>query len=731
MNRLARGSGGEAELQVAEVLRGLSGTGCRITVVNAVIGKIGLWAGLVAVVVVALMFGTVANSVAAPPPPVTTYTVTITQTGIPSGQAWTVNFEGVVQPTVTGSTLKVTGVAAGSNYIYTYAITSSSSSDIQYMPYYPSYTYITVPNQLALSMSYHTQYYTTFDASPSGSGTAYPGTGWYNAGSEVALSVSASSGYTFSKWAGSPKADFAFSSTKTAQSEVAISGVGTITATLKSKSTSETFNEVGLPSSTSWSVTFDSASSSGSGTSITTGAHPAGGYGWSVAPVTISSTVQYAANPSSGSLTLPVQTNTEIVFVKQFAVTFTATPSATGTVNPTGTAYYTNGSVFPIEASGTASYTFSKWSGNETKVGLGNTANSGTNATVKGSTTITATFKSGSPCTTCSLNFDEIGLPSGTSWGVTFNGLNYVSSTSTIAVSGITASASWQAFEPVGAGAFEVAYIPAYIGTTYTGNGYYTLGLTNTVEVVYTEYAWVTISANPYFAGGGVNAMSTGWYSMGATYAISSYGAAAWTFSSWTSSGSNLTIGSTSSPATTFKVSGSGTITLNLKQLTSALHFYEYGLAKGTVWGVQLNSPTGVWYTSSGTELNISGVAYGSYSWTPLTSIAGTTAGTLWAPLSYAGTVDAPYQTAATVVYAEQAYVSFATSSNTGGGTTAPTSPAWYWVGQVLPIDAANGSSTPNFVSWSDTAGTGTITTTTTASTFVTIAGPGTVTAKF
>jgi len=693
------------------------------------IGKIGIWAGLIAVIVVALMFGTVANSVAAlpPHPPVTTYTVTITQTGIPSTQLWTVSFEGVVQPSVKGSTLTVTGVAAGSNYIYTYAITSTSSSDIQYAPYLAGYTYITVPNQLALSMSYHTQYYTTFDASPSGSGSAYPGTAWQNAGSEVALSAAAASGYSFSKWSGSPKADFTFSSTKTAQSEVAISGVGTVTATFKSSSTAATFDEVGLPSATSWSVTFDSASSSGSGTSITTGAHAAGGYSWTVAPVTISSTVQYAADPATGSLTLPTQASQEIVFLKQFAVTFTATPSATGTVSPSGTAYYTNGSVFPVLAAGTASYVFSKWSGNETKVGLGNPADGGTNATVKASTTITATFKSGTPCTTCSLTFDQVGLPSGTGWGVTFNGVNYASSTGSLTITGLTASESYQAFDPVSAGVYGEAYIPAYIGTAYTGNGYYYLGTTASIELVYTENAYLTVSVNPSSANGAVNGFSSGWYPVGATYAISAAGTTTWAFSSWSSSGANLTLGSTSSSSTTLKVTGPGTLTLNMKAPTSTLHFYEYGLPSGTTWGVTFDS---VWYAGSGLEINITGVVYNSYYWSALTLIAGTTTGTLWTPLSYTAYVDAPYQTAATVVYAEQAYVSFATSSNPNGGTTTPTTSAWFWVGQVLPIDAANGSA-GSFVSWSDTAGTGTIATTTAESTFVTIAGPGTVTAKF
>jgi hypothetical protein len=692
-------------------------------VVNTVIGKIGIWAGFVAVLVVAMMFGTVANTVASSP--ATTYTVTVTQTGIPSGTSWSAQLNGVTN-TGTGSSISFTGVAASSYYLYTSTV--AGPTDVQYVPF-STYTYITVPNSVAVTMSYTTQYYTTFAVSPSGSGTAYPGSNWYNSGSEVALSAQASSGYSFSKWTASPTKSFTILNSKVDATEVAITGVGTLTAAFKSSTKAETFVESGLPSSAgSWSVTFDGSSSSGTGTSITTAAHTAGSYSWSVAPVSGSGGVQYAPTPASGSVTLPTQTIQEIVFQKQFSVVFVASPSSTGTTFPSGTNYYNNNSVFPIFAYNTATEVFSKWSDNGSKVGVGSYSTDGTNATVHASTTVTATFKSGSECTTCTLTYTEIGLPSGTSWGVSFGSLNYVSSSSTVTVPGLTAGNSWSAFEPIAAGHFGEAYIPAYIGTTYTGSGYYSLGSISNIEVVYTEYAWVNFAVS---AGSGASlSLGSGWYSVGATYALTAIPTSYYGFSSWTSSGKNLTLSSTSSAGTTFAVTGPGTITANFAQPSVTIHFYEFGLPKGTTWGVSLNSPTTVWYTSNGQELNITDVAYGGYSWGALTSIYGGT-GLQWVPSSDYTYLYVPFQTSTSVVYAEQAYLSFTTSSNTGGGTVSPSSSNYYWVGTVLPIMATNGASAPNFVSWSDTTGTGTITSTSAQSTFVTVAGTGTVTAKF
>jgi hypothetical protein len=687
--------------------------------------KWGIWAALGAVVLVALMFGAVANTVAATP--ATSYTVKITETGLPSGAWWQATLTGGTVHYSKGTVITFTSVAAASDYIYTPPSPANSSVYIQYVPSV-SYTYLTVPNTLSVTVAYTTQYYETFAVSPTSSGYAYPGSGWYNAGSEVAISAYASSGYSFTKWTNTSSKDFHVAQTSQEATEVQMLGVGTLTAAYKTTTTAVTFDEVGLPSSTSWSVTYDGASSSGTGSSIKTAAHTVGNYQWTISPVSAGSTEQYAAEPSSGYVDNVDQSTQEVTFVKQFLVTWTTSPS--GTTSPTGAVWYNNGSVFPILAENSAGNIFSKWSGNESKVGLGNTANAGTNATVKASTTITAHFGSGTECTTCKLTFNEVGLPSGTSWGVSLGAYNFVSSSSSLSVSGLTAGASWSAFTPVSAGQFSVAYIPVTVGGVPTGSGYWSLGITSTIEVVYAQYAWVTFNANPSNSGSATQ--TTGWYQVGVTYPLSAIGSPSYTFTSWTSSGKNVTLGSTTSSSTTMVVKGPGLVTASFQQPTSTIHFIEYGLPKGTTWGVYPNNPTGVWYTSDTSWLNITDVGMGGYYWSALTNIFGGAFGLQWMPWSYYNEITTPYQNMESVVYAEQAQVAFATSG-TAGGSIFPTSTTWYWVGTVLAIYAGNGTTTPTakFSSWSDTAGTGTITSTSSASTWVTVTGTGTVTAKF
>jgi hypothetical protein len=688
--------------------------------------KWGLWAALGVVIIAALMFGTVANAVASAPPPGTTYTVTVTENGLPSGTKWSAQLNGVVN-SATKATITFTGVSAGSYYLYTSSFYNTAGT-IYYNPE-SSYTYITVDNQLSVTTHFTTEYDTTFAVSPSGSGSAYPGTNYFASGSEVAVSADAAAGYTFSKWTVSSSKDLVVANSKLGATEVEVLGIGTLTAVFSTKTTSATFYETGLPGSTSWSVLFGTSSTSSTSSSLKTAAHVAGGYSWSISPVSVGSTEQYLPEPATGSMTIPNQATQEIVFVKQYQVTWTTTPSGTGTISPTGVGFFTNGSSLPIFAYNTASDVFSKWSsGNLSKVYLGNSNDAGTNATVKASTTVTAHFVSGTECTTCSLTFNEVGLPSGTSWGVSFGAQNYVSHSSSITLSGLTASNSWSAFNPVSAGVSEVAYLPAFIGTTSTGSGYWSLGQTATIEVVYVENAWVNFVVTP----SGSLTQVSGWYPVGSTVPISSIGTVSYTFSSWASSGKNLTLGSTSSSSTTLVVKGPGTITLSFATPTMTVHFVEFGLPTGTVWGVNPGGTGAAWFTSNTAWVNITGLPITNYYWSALTVIYGG-AGLQWTPLNYFDGAYLPGMPYNSVVYGEQAYLSFAVSGTGTGGTTNPTTANWFWVGEVLPLMASNASSgsNPTFSSWSDTAGTGTITSTSSPSTFLTVAGTGTVTAKF
>jgi hypothetical protein len=412
-----------------------------------VIAKWGIWAALSVVVVVALLFGGVSNAVTVGPP-TTTYTVFISEQGLPSGTSWSATFNAVTT-TSTSSTIKFTGVTAGSYYYYPATIAGSPGKS-QYVP--SNNYYITVPNVSHLTVVYTTQYYATFAVSPSGAGTTNPGTNWYDAGSILSIAAAAYAGYSFSGWTATTGIAIATSTLES--TDLTLNAAGTITADFTAGSYSETFYEIGLPASTHWTVTFDGVPKTVTTSSLTTNSLAAAGYGWSIAPVTSGSTTEYVASPSGGTIYMPSQLSQEIVFTEEFAVTFAVT--GTGSVLP-ASGYYAEGSNLTLLAT-SSSHPFYDWKTTASKVYVGNTKNAGTNATVKASTTVTAVFKSsGSICSSkCSLTFNEVGLPTGSSWGVTFGGSSYPITGSSLALSGLSTSYYyWYAFTPVGLGQFH------------------------------------------------------------------------------------------------------------------------------------------------------------------------------------------------------------------------------------------------------------------------------------
>jgi List-Bact-rpt repeat protein len=682
------------------------------------LAKWGVWAGLSVAIVVALLFGGIANAGTITPP--TTYTISITEKGLPSGTNWGATFNSVTTMS-TGSTIKFSGVSAASYYYYPSTIAGSSSTT-QYVPTY-SYYYVTVPNMEIVTVVYTTEYYTTFAVSPTSSGTINQGTGWYDAGATISIAASSYTGTTFSKW--TPTAGITIANTNLEATELTMGAAGTVTADFNAKTFTSTFTEVGLPASTHWTVIFNSASKTSTGTTLTTTANPSGNYYWSIAPVTSGATTEYVASPAAAYMNVPGQTSQQIVFTKEYDVTFAI--SGTGSVSPVS-GYYAAGSQIPIQAfSGTD--TFSKWTTTASKVFIGSTTNQGTNATVKGATTVTAVFKTSAICkSACKLTFREVGLPASTPWGVTFGGVSYPSSTSSIAFSGLSsANYYWTAYSPVNSGIYGVAYFP--VGTS---SNYYYLGQETSIEIVYEEYAYVAFDTNPSYVYGGGATAGSGWYAMNSVNPLSAYNGSYFDFSSWSTSATNVTMGSSTSASTTFTVTGAGWVTENFAQPTGSLHLVEYGLPTGTSWGVDVSGAFAVTYTSSTPWINITGVPYAGYNLYPIEGISGGT-GTEWNDVATSASLNSQIQTYASFIYQKAVYVTFAVGpTGTAGSIYTPTT-NWYYVGTVLPLIAYNATSgtNPSFKDWSQTTGTATITSTSTASTFAVILATGTITCNF
>ncbi|MFI5414721.1 MAG: hypothetical protein ACHQ16_03525 [Candidatus Lutacidiplasmatales archaeon] len=676
------------------------------------------WAAFGALAICAVMIGNLGTGIGSS---ATTYSVAFSETGLPAGTSWSTTFNSVVN-TGTTSTLTYTGVSAGSYYFQVANPVSGTATTTRYVPY-SYYGYLTVPNQLHVTIAYTKQYMVNFGVTPVSSGTSGPGTGWYNAGATIPIQASETFGYTFHNWGATPAAALSFTNTLFDSTAMTVSATGTVTAHFVATKFATSFTEVGLPTAKPWSVVFGGTSHLSTTATVTTGNQAPAGYLWSVAPVSVASGTQYTPMPASGTMTVPTQLTQDIVFVKQFSVTFGTNPSSSGTTSPgVGSIWVTNGSNIPITALNTASWVFSTWiTAPSSAFGVGSKTVAGTNTTVSGTGTLTAKFVAGTPCTTCTVTFTQLGLPAGTGWGITWGGVVHATTATTLAITGQTAAQSWTAFSGIGSNQFGVQYYPVAPNT----GTYWYLGQTATYTIVYQKEYYVTIQTNPTYSAG-TTSIGSGWFPAGSQNAITGETVQSTKFSSW-SAGANLTLTSAIKAATAFTVNGPATLTANFVPMVHTMHFFEYGLPGGTTWGASIGSQS---YWSNTPYINITGIPDGYYGWGASTAMTGG-AGIQWNTLTSGGSITMPLQNYQAVVYAEQFQVNFVAGGTTGGSTS-PSGLAWYYAGIEVPLMASNGTSV-SFTGWSQVASTGTltITSTTAASTFATINGAGTITGTF
>ncbi|MGB9622752.1 MAG: hypothetical protein ACPL07_02795, partial [Candidatus Bathyarchaeia archaeon] len=134
-----------------------------------------------------------------------TYTITFTESGLPSSTLWSVTFNGVPSSS-TSNTITFTGITAGS-YSWSISTPISGGTGIQYVGSPLSGT-MNVPTQTSQSITYTTQYELTMATN---FGTTSPSVGgghWYDAGTKVTISATApvaGSGeqYVWNGWTGS------------------------------------------------------------------------------------------------------------------------------------------------------------------------------------------------------------------------------------------------------------------------------------------------------------------------------------------------------------------------------------------------------------------------------------------------------------------------------------------------------------------------------------------------
>ncbi|MGC9088330.1 MAG: InlB B-repeat-containing protein, partial [Conexivisphaera sp.] len=151
-----------------------------------------------------------------------------------------------------------------------------------------------------------------------------------------------------------------------------------------------TFTESGIPSGTSWSVTFNGATKSSTTGTITYTGIPAGNYSWSVStPIAVGTGVRYVASTSSGSISVPSTTSIAVSYSEQFYVSVQSTSG--GTVSTSGGWYGANSTV-SITATASAGYRFYRWSSSTSPISIANASSPSTTVKVNGPGTVTAQF---------------------------------------------------------------------------------------------------------------------------------------------------------------------------------------------------------------------------------------------------------------------------------------------------------------------------------------------------
>ncbi len=208
-----------------------------------------------------------------------------------------------------------------------------------------------------------------------------------------------------------------------------------------------TFSESGLPSGTSWSVTLNAVTKSGTGSIIFTELN--GTY-----PFFLGAVSGYTASPSSGTITVSgVAVNRAITFTAlppgQYSLVFSTTSLPAGvnwSVTVGTTTHTSTGSTISFaEVNGTYSYTVGAVKGYAAAPSSGN-------VTINGAPkTVSITFLRPSTIANYAVTFTETGLPAGTSWSATLNGSTKSSTTATITFQ-----------EPNGSYTFSVGSVSGY-----------------------------------------------------------------------------------------------------------------------------------------------------------------------------------------------------------------------------------------------------------------------------
>ena len=503
-----------------------------------------------------------------------TYAVTFTETGLPAGTSWSVTLGGTTNSSTTGT---IGFIEPNGTYAFTIA-----SSGYQGTPASGHLAVHGTAASQAITFALAT-YAVTFTESGLPSGTPW----------NVTLGGTTNSSTTGTITFAEPSGTYAFSVSSPGYQPVPGSGSVTVNGAPVGQSVTFTqvtyalrFTETGLPSGTSWAVTIGRASLQ-STTSTVTFNELNGTYAYSV------SASGYQPTPGSGSVTISGQPAGQSI---SFALVTYSVAFATSTL-PAGTLWNvtlagttrssTSATILFSEPNGSYAWSLGSVGGWYGTPGSGSVTLNGSGATV--SITFEETF---------SAQFNESGLPSGTSWNVTLTQVL------------VAAAGSLSPGAPLSFQQTFTSTGPTLIAPLPNGSYFYVVHSTSTfaptvgggtLRVSGSAPPAVPVSYAPGFTAGFTE---TGLPS-GTNWSITVNGAtdssSASTIPVLLPTGSyNFTVG----PVTGYvAASSSGSVSLNGAPVSTtipfaatgssyALTFAETGLPAGTVWSVTVGSLT-------------------------------------------------------------------------------------------------------------------------------------------
>lgn len=392
-----------------------------------------------------------------------------------------------------------------------------------------------------------------------------------------------------------------------------------------------------------------------------------GTYSYYVEKKTCGSGCQFLGSGTWGTVTIPDNPHTPTVNVltKQYKLTITVSPSACGTTTPLTDWENATSNVSISESPYSNLCTSTGWWGS----GSGSYTGSNPLASVIMNAPITETASF-----TFQMQFNEYYLPSGTTWKVTFAGVNHSSSSATITIGNLAKGNYPWSVPPVSCGSGCQLKPSQSSGTANVGTT-----LPAPVNVAFPRQYYLSMGVSG--GGGGSISPLSGWYNASSLVTISATPSQGSTFSSWAGSGSGSYIGSSPSAMITINSSIS-----EGASFATSVTFTESGLPTGTSWGAILDGST---YSSTAAQMVITGVLAGSHPYSlPAVSCG---SGCQYSPTPSSGSVSVGNSPVTlSVAFTEQYYLTMnLVYQGLGACGGATPSSAWYQAGATVTIKAS------------------------------------------